>query len=169
MLKRGLGAPVIMAVGTAVALPVTAGVLTLVNACCSLLVDLALGGNQGFGQGLDHLSDFALSATVATGRERPARTGRCADHRAGRAGGPGHLVRAGPPGSACSTSRCSPYPSPLCGLYWGGTAHWIKRLVDLIIATILSQLVITMLMVLAAADLNKRPAAVRTPERSAGT
>lgn len=46
-------------------------------------------------------------------------------------------------------------PLALCGLYWGTTAHWIKRLVDLIIATILSQLVITMLMVLAAADLNK--------------
>jgi len=45
-------------------------------------------------------------------------------------------------------------PLALCGLYWGGTAHWIKRLIDLIIATILSQLVITMLMVLAAADLN---------------
>ena len=42
VLKRGLGAPVIMAVGTAVAIPVTAGVLTLVNACCSLLVDVAL-------------------------------------------------------------------------------------------------------------------------------
>jgi hypothetical protein len=46
-------------------------------------------------------------------------------------------------------------PLALCGLYWGGTAHWIKKLVDLIVATILSQLVITMLMVLAAADLNK--------------
>jgi hypothetical protein len=45
-------------------------------------------------------------------------------------------------------------PLALCGLYWGGTAHWIKRLVDLIVATILSQLVITMLMVLAAADLD---------------
>ena len=45
-------------------------------------------------------------------------------------------------------------PLALCGLYWGGTAHWFKRLVDLIIATIISQLIITMLMVLAAADLN---------------
>jgi hypothetical protein len=41
-------------------------------------------------------------------------------------------------------------PLALCGMYWGGTAHWIKRLVDLIVATILSQLVITMFMVLAA-------------------
>ena len=67
VLKRGLGAPVLMAVGTAVAVPVTAGVLTLVNGCCGLLVDVAIGGNQGFGQGLAHLSDFALSATVASG------------------------------------------------------------------------------------------------------
>ena len=67
VLKRGLGAPVVMAIGTAVAIPVTAGVLTLVNACCGLLVNVALGGNQGFGQGLGHLSDFALSATVTTG------------------------------------------------------------------------------------------------------
>lgn len=66
VLRRGLGAPVLMAVGTAVAVPVTAGVLTLVNGCCGLLVDLAIGGNQGFGQGLSHLSDFAVSATVAS-------------------------------------------------------------------------------------------------------
>ena len=51
-------------------------------------------------------------------------------------------------------------PLALCGLYWGGTAHWIKKLIDLIVATILSQLVITMLMVLAAADLNKNQLAV---------
>ena len=37
------------------------------NGCCGLLVDVAIGGNQGFGQGLAHLSDFALSATVASG------------------------------------------------------------------------------------------------------
>jgi len=48
----------------------------------------------------------------------------------------------------------------LCGLYWGGTAHWFKRLVDLIVATILSQLVITMLMVLAAAALDNGPLSV---------
>ena len=57
-------------------------------------------------------------------------------------------------------------PLALCGLYWGGTAHWIKRLVDLIIATIVSQLVITMLMVLAAADLNNGHLSVSS---SAGT
>jgi hypothetical protein len=67
VLKRGLGAPVIMAIGTAIALPLTAGILTLVNACCSLLVNEALGGDQGFGQGLAHLSDFALSATITSG------------------------------------------------------------------------------------------------------
>ena len=58
-------------------------------------------------------------------------------------------------------------PLALCGLYWGGTAHWIKKLVDLIVATILSQLVITMLMVLAAADLNKNQLSVTA--RSVGT
>ena len=153
VLKRGLWAPVIMAVGTAVALPVTAGVLTLVNACCSLLINQALGGNQGFGQGLDHLSNFALSATVTTGGSSlPGLAAALIIALAGLAALIIWFVLA--LRGALLYLEVLAIPLALIGLYWGGTAHWIKRLVDLIIATILSQLVITMLMVLAAADLN---------------
>ena len=153
VLKRGLGAPVIMAIGTAVALPVTAGVLTLVNACCSLLVNQALGGNQGFGQGLDHLSNFALSATVTTGGSSlPGLAAALIIALAGLAALVIWFVLA--LRGALLYLEVLAIPLALIGLYWGGTAHWIKRLVDLIIATIISQLVITMLMVLAAADLN---------------
>jgi hypothetical protein len=153
VLKRGLGAPVIMAIGTAVALPVTAGVLTLVNACCSLLVNQALGGNQGFGQSLDHLSNFALTATVATGGSSslPGLAAALIIALAGLAALVIWFVLA--LRGALLYLEVLTIPLALIGLYWGGTAHWIKRLVDLIIATILSQLVITMLMVLAAADL----------------
>jgi hypothetical protein len=153
VLKRGLGAPVIMAIGTAVALPVTAGVLTLVNACCSLLVNQALGGNQGFGQGLDHLSNFALSASVSTGGSSlPGLAAALIIALAGLAALVIWFVLA--LRGALLYLEVLAIPLALIGLYWGGTAHWIKRLVDLIIATILSQLIITMLMVLAAADLN---------------
>ena len=153
VLKRGLGAPVIMAIGTAVAIPVTAGVLTLVNACCGLLVNVALGGNQGFGQGLGHLSDFALSATVTTGGSSlPGLAAALIVALAGLAALVIWFVLA--LRGALLYLEVLAIPLALCGLYWGGTAHWIKRLIDLIIATILSQLVITMLMVLAAADLN---------------
>ena len=153
VLKRGLGAPVVMAIGTAVAIPVTAGVLTLINACCSLLVNVALGGNQGFGQGLGHLSDFALSATVTTGGSSlPGLAAALIVALAGLAALVIWFVLA--LRGALLYLEVLAIPLALCGLYWGGTAHWIKRLVDLIIATILSQLVITMLMVLAAADLN---------------
>ncbi len=153
VLKRGLGAPVIMAIGTAVALPVTAGVLTLVNACCSLLVNQALGGDQGFGQGLDHLSNFALSATASTGGSSlPGLAAALIIALAGLAALVIWFVLA--LRGALLYLEVLAIPLALIGLYWGGTAHWIKRLVDLIIATIISQLVITMLMVLAAADLN---------------
>ncbi|MGA2307816.1 MAG: hypothetical protein ABSH29_27055, partial [Acidimicrobiales bacterium] len=153
VLKRGLGAPVIMAVGTAVALPVTAGVLTLVNGCCGLLVDVSIGGNQGFGQGLGHLSDFALSATVVSGGSGlPGLAAALIVALAGLAALIIWFVLA--LRGALLYLEVLAIPLALCGLYWGGTAHWIKRLVDLIVATILSQLVITMLMVLAAADLN---------------
>ncbi|MGA2836850.1 MAG: hypothetical protein ABSF84_09660 [Acidimicrobiales bacterium] len=153
VLKRGLGAPVVMAIGTAVAIPVTAGVLTLVNACCSLLVNVALGGNQGFGQGLGHLSDFAVSATVTTGGSSlPGLAAALIVVLAGLAALVIWFVLA--LRGALLYLEVLAIPLALCGLYWGGTAHWIKRLVDLIIATIISQLVITMLMVLAAADLN---------------
>jgi hypothetical protein len=154
VLKRGLGAPVLMAVGTAVAVPVTAGVLTLVNGCCGLLVDVAIGGNQGFGQGLSHLSDFALSATVASGGSGlPGLAAALIVALAGLAALAIWFVLA--LRGALLYLEVLAIPLALCGLYWGGTAHWIKKLVDLIVATILSQLVITMLMVLAAADLNK--------------
>ena len=159
VLKRGLGAPVLMAVGTAVAVPVTAGVLTLVNGCCGLLVDVAIGGNQGFGQGLSHLSDFALSATVASGGSGlPGLAAALIVALAGLAALVIWFVLA--LRGALLYLEVLAIPLALCGLYWGGTAHWIKKLVDLIVATILSQLVITMLMVLAAADLNKSQLAV---------
>ena len=159
VLKRGLGAPVLMAVGTAVAVPVTAGVLTLVNGCCGLLVDVAIGGNQGFGQGLSHLSDFALSATVASGGSGlPGLAAALIVALAGLAALAIWFVLA--VRGALLYLEVLAVPLALCGLYWGGTAHWIKKLIDLIVATILSQLVITMLMVLAAADLNKNQLAV---------
>jgi hypothetical protein len=165
VLRRGLGAPVVMALATAVALPVTAGILTLVNGCCGLLVDLAIGGDQGFGQGLAHLSTFALSATAVTGGSAlPGLAAALIVAVAGFAALVIWFVLA--LRGALLYLEVLAVPLALCGLYWGGTAHWIKRLVDLIIATILSQLVITMLMVLAAADLNNGHLSVSS---SAGT
>jgi hypothetical protein len=161
VLKRGLGAPVLMGVGTAVAVPVTAGILTLVNGCCGLLVDVAIGGNQGFGQGLSHLSNFSLSATVATGGSGlPGLAAALIVAVAGLAALAIWFVLA--LRGALLYLEVLAIPLALSGLYWGGTAHWIKRLIDLIIATIVSQLVITMLMILAAADLNKSQLAVNS-------
>lgn len=152
VLRRGLGAPVVMAVGTAVALPVTAGLLTLVNGCCGLLVNVAIGGNQGFGRGLFHLSAFALTATVASGGSAlPGLAAALIVALAGFAALVIWFVLA--LRGALLYLEVLAIPLALAGFYWGGTAHWFKRLVDLIVATILSQLVITMMMVLAAADL----------------
>lgn len=152
VLRRGLGAPVVMAVGTAVALPATAGLLTLVNGCCGLLVNVAIGGNQGFGRGLSHLSAFALSVTVTSGGSSlPGLAATLIVALAGLAALVIWFVLA--LRGALLYLEVLAIPLALCGFYWGGTAHWFKRLADLIVATILSQLVITMLMVLAAADL----------------
>ena len=153
VLRRGLGAPVIMALATAVTLPVTAGLLTLVNGCCGLLVEVAIGGNQGFGRGLGQLSAFALSATVVSGGNAiPGLAAALIVAVAGLAALVIWFVLA--LRGALLYLEVLAIPLALCGLYWGGTAHWIKRLVDLIVATILSQLVITMLVVLAAAALD---------------
>ena len=141
-----------MAVGTAVALPVTAGLLTLVNGCCLLLVNVAIGGNQGFGRGLSRLSDFALTATVTSGGSSlPGLATVLIVALAGLATLVIWFVLA--LRGALLYLEVLAIPLALCGFCWGGTAHWFKRLSDLIVATILSQLVITMLMVLAAADL----------------
>lgn len=144
VLRRGLGAPVVMAVGTAVALPVTAGLLTLVNGCCGLLVNAAIGGNQGFGRGLSHLSAFALSATVTSGGSSlPGLAAALIVALAGLAALVIWFVLA--LRGALLYLEVLAIPLALCGFYWGGTAHWFKRLADLIVATILSQLVITRL------------------------
>jgi hypothetical protein len=44
-------------------------------------------------------------------------------------------------------------PLALAGLFWSGTARWTRRLVEVLAAVLLSQLVITVVMVLAAAAL----------------
>src|SRR5665811_291984 len=117
---------------------------------------------------LSHLSDFALSATVASGGSAlPGLAAALIVALAGLAALVIWFVLA---------LRCAllylevlAIPLALCGMYWGGTAHWIKRLVDLIVATILSQLVITMLMVLAAADLNSGQLSGSGSATSSGT
>ncbi len=120
-----------------------------------LLVDQALGGNQGFGQGLSTTCPTSPSRPQSPpgGSSLPGLAAALIIALAGLAALVIWFVLA--LRGALLYLEVLAIPLALCGLYWGGTAHWIKRLVDLIIATILSQLVITMLMVLAAADLNR--------------
>ncbi|MHB1854287.1 MAG: hypothetical protein ACYCS2_04430, partial [Acidimicrobiales bacterium] len=44
-------------------------------------------------------------------------------------------------------------PLGIAGLFWGPAARWLRRLVETLVAVVVSQLVITVVMVLAAADL----------------
>ena len=44
-------------------------------------------------------------------------------------------------------------PLGIAGLFWAPAARWLRRLVEVLVAVVLSQLVITVVMVLAAADL----------------
>ena len=79
------------------------------NGCCGLLVDVAIGGNQGFGQGFSRLSDFSLSATVASGGSGlPGLAAALIVALAGLAALAIWFVLAY--AARSSTSRCSPSP-----------------------------------------------------------
>jgi len=141
--------PVLLAARAALGL-----VLLVVQAACAALVQLAVGGPGGFAEALDHMRGLL---GVSAGPLDP--TG----------GGIGLLVvvlivavlsfviwielacRA-----ALVLLLAAFVPLALAGLFWHATARWTRRLLEVLAAVVLAQLVITMVMVLAAAALADR-------------
>ena len=150
-MRRGLLLPLAVGPALLVARAALGLVLLVVDASCALLVRVALGGPAGFASSLDHLRAVL---GVTPGPLGPA------------AAGVGLLVvllvvavlafviwvelacRA-----ALVLLLAAMVPLALAGLFWRATERWTRRLLEVLAAVVLSQLVITTVMVLAAAAL----------------
>ena len=123
-------------------------VLAVVNGCCALVVQLGVGGPTGFGHALDRMRHLlGVSGAGAPG-----------------ASGVSLLLVVVVTAFLCfviwielAVRAAMVYllaafiPLALAGLFWSATARWTRRLLEVLAAVILAQLVITVVMVLAAA------------------
>lgn len=157
-LQRGLLMPLLVGVGLVAAPALLAGLLSIVDVMCTGLVELGIGGPEGFGHSLANMQRL-LGAT---------------------AGDP--LSMYGLPGpvsfllllvvgvlafviwielalrTALVYLLAIAIPLAAAGLFWRNTMSWTRRTLDLLLAVALSKVIITAVMVLAAAAIGDTPA-----------
>jgi hypothetical protein len=140
--------PLLLASRAALAL-----VLALVNACCALVVKVGIGGPSGYAAALSHMSGSlgisGLPNAVLPGANAAVTVLIL-------------LVTAFlcfviwielALRAAMVYMLAAFIPLALAGLFWSHTTRWTRRLLETLAAVILAQLVITVVMVLAAASL----------------
>lgn len=156
-LQRGLLMPLVVGVGLVAAPALLAGLLALVDVMCNGLVELGIGGPKGFAEALANMQHLLGAA----------------------AGDP--LSFAGLPGpvsfllllvvgvlsfviwielalrTALIYLLAIAIPLAAAGLFWRNTVSWTRRTLDLLIAVALSKLIITAVMVMAAASIGAAP------------
>jgi hypothetical protein len=152
-IRRGVLLPLLIGPVLLASRALLALVLALVNGCCALVVQVGIGGPSGYASALRH-----MSTTL------------------GISGVPNAVL----PGANAAVTvlillvtaflcfviwvelalraamiylLVAFVPLALAGLFWSNTARWTRRLLEVLAAVILAQLVITVVMVLAAASL----------------
>jgi hypothetical protein len=151
--KRGVMLPLLIGPVLLASRAFLALILALVNSACALIVQVGVGGPQGFAAALDHM------------RSTLGIAGNAASPLPGANGAVSVLIilvtaflcfviwielalRA-----AMVYLLAAFIPLALAGLFWSETSRWTRRLLEVLLAVILAQLVITVVMVLAAAAL----------------
>lgn len=149
-LRRGVAMPLLLGPVLLVSRAVLGLLIAVVQGACGLLVQIGLGGNQGFAEGLDRMRQVL---GVATGPADPLGVGASLVvvllaallafviwiELAVRA--------------ALVLMLAAFVPLALSGLFWAETARWTRRLLESLAAVLLAPLVITTVMVLATATL----------------
>jgi hypothetical protein len=149
-LRRGVLLPVMVGPALLAARAVLGLVDALVQGACGLMVQVGVGGQGGFAEGLDRIRQ-ALG--VATGPADPLGIGSSL-----------LVVLVGAllafviwvelaVRAALVLLLAAFVPMALAGLFWSATARWTRRLLESLAAVLLAPLVITMVMVLATATL----------------
>ena len=152
-LRRGVLLPLLVGPLLLAARAVLDLVLALVNGACALVVQVGVGGSAGYGHALDRMRSLLGVADGPLSASAPG-------------GGVGLLFVVLIAGLlafviwielACRAALvlllAAFVPLALAGLFWSGTARWTRRLIEVLAAVVLAQLVITVVMVLAAAAL----------------
>jgi len=149
-LRRGVLLPLLVGPLLLAARAALSLLLAVVNGACASVVAVGVGGPGGFAHALDHMREvLGINASPL----EPS-------------GGIALLVVVLAAAVlsfviwvelACRAALvlllAAFVPLALAGLFWHATARWTRRLVEVLVAVVLAQLVITVLMVLAAAAL----------------
>jgi hypothetical protein len=137
--------PVLLASRTVLGL-----LVSLVQSCCDVLVDVGIGGPGGFAEGIDHMRS---TLGVATGPADPTGVGTSAVVVL-VAGILAFVIWVELAVRAALVLLLAAFvPLALAGMFWQSTAAWTRRLLECLAAVLLAPLVITMVMVLATATL----------------
>lgn len=149
-LRRGLLMPLLIGPVLLASRAVLGLVLALVQGACGLLVQVGIGGNQGFAEGMDRMRQLLH---IATGPADPIGAGASLIVVL-LAGFLAFIIWIELACRAALVLLLAAFvPLALSGLFWHATARWTRRLIETLAAVVLAPLVITMVMVLAAATL----------------
>lgn len=150
-LKRGVLLPLLIGPLLLAARAVLTLLNSLVQGACSLLIAVGLGGPAGYAEGIDRMRQIL---GVAVGPADPAGVGASLIL----------ILAAGVLAfiiwvelalrTALLLLLAAFVPLALSGLFWSATARWTRRLLESLAAVLLAPVVITMVMVLAAATLS---------------
>lgn len=157
-LKRGVLMPLLVGVGLIVTPAMLAGLLGLVDLMCAALVELAIGGPRGFGEALANMQ-HQLGAVTGDSTALVGLPGAVSVLLLLVVGVLAFVIWVELALRAALVYLLAVLiPLAAAGLFWRNTAAWTRRTIDLLIAVALSKIVITAVMVLAAAALKATPA-----------
>lgn len=152
--RRGIALPLLLAPVLLASRAVLGLLVAVVQGACGLLVQLGLGGTQGFAEGLDRIRQVL---GVATGPADPAGVGASLVVVL-LAGLLAFVIWIELAVRAALVLMLAAFvPLALSGLFWAETARWTRRLLESLAAVLLAPLVITTVMVLATATLTDPP------------
>lgn len=149
-LRRGVLIPLAVAPALLAARAVLGLVLTVVNGCCALVVQLGAGGTGGFAHSLDRMRQVL----GVTGGGTPGASGVALLFVVLITAFLSFVIWIELAVRAALVYLLAAFiPLALAGLFWHATARWTRRLLEVLAAVVLAQLVITVVMVLSAAAL----------------
>ena len=150
-LRRGVALPLLIGPVLLAARAALGLLLAVVNAGCALVVQLGIGGPGGFAAALDRMRGvFGVTAQPGI----PGSSGVALVVVVLVAAVLAAVIWVELAVRAALVYLLVAFiPLALAGLFWSATARWTRRLVEVLAAVILAQLVITVVMVLAAAAL----------------
>lgn len=152
-LRRGVLIPLAVGPALLASRAVLGLLLAVVNGCCALVVRLGIGGPDGFGTALDRMRHVL----GVTGPGVPGTGGAALLFVVLVTAFLSFVIWIELAVRAVLVYLLAAFiPLALAGLFWSATARWTRRLLEVLAAVVLAQLVITVVMVLAAAALSGR-------------